>query len=142
MRRANIVVYAESLIGVKYAHQGRLSEGGKLDCLGLICAVGDHFDIDYEDMKGYSRNPNPKLFREHFRRFTDRGDIGNIRDGSIGIFRQGGMPSHLAIFCTKPGGERGIIHALLPARQVVRHTWGEPYKKLLVEVREFPGVED
>lgn len=141
MRRREIVEYAASLIGTPYAHQGRLA-AGKLDCLGLICAVGDHFGIDYEDMPGYSRTPNPELFREHFRRFTDRGSVTDIRDGSIGIFRQGRMPSHLAIFCTRPGGQLAMIHALLPARKVLRQVYGEPYTKLLVEVREFPGVED
>lgn len=141
MRRRDIVEYAASLINTPYAHQGRLASG-KLDCLGLICAVGDHFGIDYTDMPGYSRTPNPELFREHFRRYTDRGSVADIRDGSIGIFRQGQMPSHMAIFCTKPDGQLAMIHALLPARKVIRQTYGDPYTKLLVEVREFPGVED
>ena len=141
MIRADIVAYASSLIDLPYAHQGRLASG-KLDCLGLICAVGDHFGIDYEDLQGYSRTPSPDMFREHFRRFTDAGRLRDIRDGSIGVFRQGKYPAHMAIFCTRPHGQLAMIHALLPARKVIRQGYGEPYTKLLVEVREFPGVED
>lgn len=141
MTRGEIITYVESLIGIRYRHQGRIASN-TLDCLGLICAVGDHFGIDYVDLQGYSRNPNPEQFRDHFRRYTAQGSVTNIRDGSIGVFRQGQFPSHLAIFNIRPSGQLAMIHALLPAKRVLRQGFGKPYTDLLVEVREFPGVED
>jgi hypothetical protein len=141
VRRREIVEFAEGLLDVRYAHQGRLTSG-KLDCLGLVCAVCDHFGIDYVDMPGYSRTPNPERFRKQFRLYTKRGSVDDIREGSIGIFRQGQMPAHLAIFCKRPGGKLAMIHALLTAKKVIRQTFGDPYTALLMEVREFPGVED
>lgn len=141
MLRREVVAFAEGLLDTPYRHQGRL-QSGSLDCIGLICAVGDHFGIDYEDISGYSRNPDPGLFREHLRRFTDTGRVWEIRDGSIGVFRQARFPAHLGIFGSRPDGSRTLIHALLPARRVIRQAFVAPFTDLLCEIREFPGIED
>jgi hypothetical protein len=66
MTRDEIIAVARGYLDVPWRHRGRTPTG--VDCIGLVCAVGDHFEIAYEDIDGYSRNPDGR-FVDHVRKF-------------------------------------------------------------------------
>lgn len=137
---ALIVPYARSWIGTKWVHQGRRDDA--IDCAGLLVRTAQHFDLPYEDLTGYGRNPESK-FQEQIDRFTLQGSAKNPPHGAIGIFDDKIMPCHTGIISNE-NGVLSVIHAeALPARCVVEEEIediGRDIWNRLVDVRLFKNV--
>lgn len=140
MKRAEIVASARKWLGKKWTHQGRGDKG--IDCAGLGLMVARDFDLEFQDMFGYRRSPDDQTFLRHIQKFLPQGVVRAISDGSVGIFAQQGYACHVGIFSTLHD-QKHLIHADSKRGRVVE----EPYDVSvwpgrLIDVRDYPGVED
>lgn len=106
----DIVQYARTWLGCKWRHQGR-GEGTPptLDCAGLLVLTAKHFQLPYEDLKGYGRDP-AREFVEQIEKFTTQGSLNGSLHGAIGIFNDKIMPCHTGIFSVHEDGKIGRAH--------------------------------
>lgn len=121
MNTEKFVEAAESYVGTRYLHQGRIPGLG-LDCAGVVVCAAREAGVDVVDVSSYSRSPSgfqliSALSRNCAPVYTEpeRGDIL--------AFAWDGEPQHLGIYV----GNGMLIHAHLAARKVVKHaldsTW-------------------
>ncbi|UTC29068.1 endopeptidase [Brevundimonas phage vB_BpoS-Marchewka] len=138
MLRQDIINEARRLLGVPWRHRGRTSTG--VDCIGLVCVVGAAFDVPYEDIEGYSRNPDGR-FVDHVKRFMIYRDPQVIAPGAAVILRDQHQPCHIGII-TEKYDRPYLLHASLSKRSVIEEEWDGYWSTRLRCVLDFPGVED
>ena len=130
-----IVTEAKTWLGVRFRHQGRSRETG-VDCAGLLVVVAQALELSPFDNIGYSRRPNPRVFRQSLldagctpRAIPEHGDIVRLAETR--------HPVHTAIYEVDELGE-WIIHAYLPLKKVVREALTTKRKFDIREVMRFP----
>lgn len=145
MTTANdIVQYARTWRGYKWKHQGR-GEGSPpaIDCAGLLVVTAHKFDLPYEDLMGYGKNPE-RQFVKQIEEYTLQGSLNGPLHGAIGIFTDSVMPCHCGIIATD-GSETTVIHAeCRPRRSVHEEPFEASYPSLrsrLVDIRLFKDVQ-
>lgn len=123
--QTSLTDYAEAArgwIGTRWVHQGRTHAG--VDCVGLVIVAARDLGIELPDIAGYRRTPDPKKFVNFILEHSDPQPKPVV--GSVGIFRDGNQPCHLAIFAEKHG-QLSMIHAYAPRKVVMEepftHTW-------------------
>lgn len=133
--RAEILVEAREWIGTPFHHQGRI-KGVGVDCVGLIYGVGQKFGLIDSDYTEYGREPHKNtLEREAVLRVDWLGDI-EPQPADILLMRFLREPQHVAIFTG-----RNIIHAYSGIGKVVEHILDDKWRKRVVGVYGFRGVE-
>lgn len=140
MKRDDIILEARRYVDAKtpWRHRGRSITG--VDCVGLICGVGDVFGIEYDDIDGYSRNPDGR-FVDHLLKFMTLRDPQVIKKGCAVILREAHQPCHIGIISERYGRPY-LIHSSLQKRRVVEEEWDGYWKARFRAVVDFPGVED
>jgi cell wall-associated NlpC family hydrolase len=138
MTRDEIITAARGYIDVPWRHRGRTATG--VDCIGLVCVVGDQFDIPYEDIDGYSRSPDGR-FVDHVRKFMIYRDPQVVAPGCAVILRDSHQPCHIGII-TEKFGKPWLLHASLQKRKVVEEEWDSYWQSRFRCALDFPGVED
>ncbi len=139
MTREEIYLEARKWTGVRFLHQGRSRMG--IDCVGMCQKVGDAFGIEYDDLQGYARCPTDLRFLRHLRKYLPSYPINGNRVGCVGVFRQSVYPCHIGIFGQDDKGHLTLINARADRGKVVEEVWMEGVFHL-VELRQFPGMED
>jgi cell wall-associated NlpC family hydrolase len=137
MTRDQIVSEARLWLGTRWRHQGRAPDA--LDCIGLVLAVADAFDVRYKDESGYAREPANDRFIAALRRWFPPAPPGNLI-GTIGCFRQAHFPCHVGIFSTK-WGVTHLINARADAHKVIEEPWVPGTGFFLSQTLAFPGLE-
>lgn len=138
MTRDEIEDEARTYLTVPWRHRGRTRTG--VDCIGLICCVGQHFSVPYQDIDGYSRSPDGR-FVDHVRKFMLYRQPQKVIKGAAVILRDDHQPCHIGII-TEKYGHNYLIHASLAKRKVVEEEWEGYWKLRLRCVLDFPGVEE
>lgn len=138
MKREEIIAEARRYLGKPWRHQGRSIMA--VDCIGLICCVADAFDIPYEDVEGYSRNPDGR-FVDHVMKFMTFREPQVVAPGCAVVLRDKHQPCHIGII-TERNDHLYLLHASLAKRAVVEEEWNSTWTTKLRCVLDFPGVED
>lgn len=138
MKRTEITAIAREFLEVPWRHQGRTRTA--VDCIGLVCCVGDHFGIPYEDIDGYSRNPDGR-FVAHLKKYLTFRVPQKVAEGSVVILRDAHHPCHVGIITVKHD-QFYLLHASAQKRAVVEEEWNQVWSTRLRCVMDFPGVED
>jgi hypothetical protein len=138
-----IVKYARTWIGTRWKHQGRCETG--IDCAGLLIKTAQHFDLPYEDLTGYGRQPDAQFLRQ-IRKYTLPVRPRTPVNGAIGVFNDSAMPCHTGIFAIdEVSGQVTVIHAeSWPKRRVHEQLYEGSLISLrdkLVDIRLFKEVD-
>ena len=140
---AVIVAEARSWLGTPYRHQGR-RKGVACDCLGLIAGVGCALALTRHDEMGYSPHPDGVSLRAKCDRYLAPADgAGAPPEGAVLLLwvQNRNVPQHLGIVSRLADGRPGLIHAHQMLGEVKEHGLDEFWRKRIVQVYEFPGVE-
>ncbi|AXQ68667.1 cell wall-associated hydrolase [Caulobacter phage CcrPW] len=140
MLRSEIVFEARRYLErpTRWTHMGRTITG--VDCIGLVCGVADQFQIQYDDISGYSRNPDGR-FVDHVKKFMVLREPQTVVPGCAVIFRDNYQPCHIGIISEKYG-RHYLIHSSLAKRCVVEEEYDQFWQKRFRCSLDFPGVED
>jgi cell wall-associated NlpC family hydrolase len=140
MTREEIVAEARRYValGTPWRHRGRSATG--CDCIGLIMLVGRAQGVYYEDIDGYSRNPDGR-FLAHLRKFLVYPMPQTLKHGSIVVLREAQHPCHIGIIAMK-GDKPWLIHSSIRRHKVVEEPYDETWRQRFRCVLEMPGVED
>jgi len=118
MTGADVVRVARSMLGCRYAHQGRSRAG--LDCIGLPVLVRAELGLEALDAApGYAKTSAAFEMIDFCRAQMVEVAPADIQPGDI-LVQIHGMTRHMAIVCDYPlcPDSLGIIHAWLPNRRV------------------------
>lgn len=133
----DIVATANSLLGVKYRHQGRNLAG--LDCVGVPIYIGAALGIKEWDTTSYSSRPNIKEF---LRLIRDTGStevpLAQMANGDMLQMNYHGWPVHVGIYEKDEKGNEYIIHAFARHRCVTRDPLTVEQKAKIKSVWRFP----
>jgi hypothetical protein len=138
MTREEIYEAARTFLDIPWRHRGRSRMG--VDCIGLVCQLGDHFGIPYEDIDGYSRNPDGR-FVDHVRKFMIYREPQVVAPGCAVILRDQHQPCHIGVISQK-WGALYMVHASLAKRRVIEEEWDGFWSSRFRCALDFPGVED
>lgn len=140
MTRDEIIAEARRYLEgpTRWTHRGRTIKG--VDCIGLICGVADAFGVPYEDIDGYSRNPDGR-FVEHVMKFMTYRQPQTLAKGCAVILRDAHQPCHIG-FITERHDRPYLLHASAPKRRVVEEEWDSFWESKFRCALDFPGVED
>ena len=142
MTGADIIAAARAEIGTPFRHQGRIP-GKALDCAGLLIVVAAAVGLDYIDQADYSRRPSGGLLESALYAQPCLDRVTDLRPGAVLLMRFAGDPQHLAIYAgfSETYEDAGIVHALLQARKVCEHRLTDEWRRRIVRVYRFVGVE-
>lgn len=137
-KKANeIVLLANSLVGVRYCHQGRTLNG--FDCVGVPIYIAAMLGIPFADVKAYSRRPVIPQFNKWVR---DTGStVIGFKDrahGDMLRMNYDGWPVHVGILEIDRMGRGWIIHAYAQHRKVSRDPLTQTQLKNISGVLRFP----
>jgi hypothetical protein len=121
-----------------WRHMGRTITG--VDCIGMICGIADAFGIPYEDIDGYSRNPDGR-FVAHVMKFMIYRTPQTVAPGCAVIFRDAHQPCHIGLI-TQKYDRLYLLHASLAKRCVVEEEYDSYWTGKFRCALDFPGVED
>lgn len=148
--KADIIAYAETLMGVPYVHLGRSVENG-IDCIGLLRLVAHRFNLTDHDFTNYAPTADGKtLIRELDLAFgVDDGDPRRVIEedeyepGDVLVFyiRRRKNPTHAGIFVRLEDGRPGLLHTYANVKKVTIHGMNDWWVKRIVKVYKWPGVE-
>lgn len=101
---------ARSFVGAKWRHRGRSERA--MDCLGLLFLSAVRVGQDWQDVKGYGREPwDNQLATELERRFGAPVPRDKIQVGDILLIRwRESEPSHVGVAGLHPDGGLTIVH--------------------------------
>lgn len=152
--RETIVREARSMLGTPFRHMGR-SPGVRLDCGGMVSAVGHRLGIPHETLARYSPRPGRSRLMLHLDRYMWHGGVGlpepapsisDARPGMVALFRLPGfaLDSHCGVVAswqTAAGTELSLVHAYIDAGRVVESALAGRWASLLVKLYDYPGAE-
>jgi hypothetical protein len=141
-----LIACARQLIGVRFTHQGRTTEG--LDCLGLLLVAAsnagitvDGLPLDTLDVPHYGMRPDAQLLRQKLDNYLIPVAPHALHVGDVVLLKVDGLPQHLALLTDYPmQGELGMIHAYAPARAVVEHRYDAHWRKQTYLAYRLPGI--
>ncbi len=133
MKRENLVAAALSMVGTPFHAQGR-APGIGLDCIGLVACAARQCGYEPQDRQAYPMRPNGEL-QPALEAQLER--VGQPEPGDVLLMAiDGAEPHHVAIYI----GNNEIVHAYITARKVVKQTYTEHWRRMVVAVYRFPGV--
>lgn len=132
-----IVAAAREVLDVPFKHQGRNRAG--IDCIGVMLHVCDVFGIPYNDMRGYARQPAlgilPSAIDAHGG-ILRRVPVAEMQAGDWLLMRFKKEPQHIALWTGST-----LIHSYADVGRVVEHGMDDLWRKRIVRVYRFVGVE-
>lgn len=140
MTRDEIIDEARRYVIAKtrWRHKGRTRTG--LDCIGLLVITGARFGVPIRDVEDYSSMPTGRLMG-HLRSHLIPRPGEAARKGMVAVFHDSSHPCHVGIIGQRHG-RTSLIHASLERRSVVEEDFEGRWNQALVELFDFPGVED
>lgn len=134
--RAEIVGWARECLDTPFHHQGRIAGIG-LDCAGVICHAAARAGLPYDDVPGYGRNPCRSMLETILDAQPGLVRVtGEPQPGDVLLLRLARDPQHLGI-CTGAG----IIHAYETVGKCVEHDMDAAWRRRIVRVYRFAGLE-
>lgn len=124
-----------------YVHAGRSALNG-VDCVGVITVVCDEIDYAYTDLVGYSRQPDGKLV-DRIAEFGDEVSLEDMKPGDVAVFwvnPRHKKPQHVALIVD--GAPLGMVHCHRGVGRVVENTLDASWRKRIIKVFRFRGMED
>ena len=155
MDRSIIALQAETWIGTKFHHQGRVKKtkrnNGAVDCIGLIVGISDELNLKSHitdkqgrkksfidvDQKTYSREPQGQKLKEALDLFLDPIDISEAGPGDVLLFTLARFPQHVAVIADHGGEGLAIIHAYQPVKFVCKHHLCDKWKRRICAAYRF-----
>lgn len=150
MRKSlEVIAEARRWIGTPYHHQAAVLGVG-CDCVGLIVGVGkafgfmgDDFDDRFQQFKGYSRVPNPRIMRRWMDTFLEPAGIAQNQipePGFIAWFEwRDELPMHLGIIASFD--ERAtMIHSFQPVGYCTEHTFDSNWRARVNSFWKYKGM--
>lgn len=127
------VAAARALKGARWRHRGR--KPWAVDCIGLVLLAGRGAGVEFQDQKGYGREPWEDLLRQGMRqRFGEPVGADDWRPGDVALIRWHKQePSHVGILADHRDGGLSIIH-VHNLHGVVEHSLSGPYLDCIEEV--------
>lgn len=137
IERKQIVDAARSYLGAPFVHQGRLREVG-IDCAGLLTCVS--YDVGLQDVRitEYSRQPDPRRFRELTNEYLRPVDFRSLGPGDILTFSILGAEQHYGLL-TEVNPKR-FIHAYESVGRCVEQELTLPWLRRIRGCYRFPEV--
>lgn len=145
-----IVSQAETWLGTKYHHQGRLKKNsshlGGVDCIGLIMGVAKELKIKSKNGKylaeydrfNYSAISDGKSLTEFLEQHLHKiKNSERIKAGDIILFKMFKDPQHVGIATNDEMGNIGIIHCYSGSKMVVKHLLSPAWIRMIVDVYKF-----
>ena len=141
-----VIACARTLIGVRFAHQGRGREG--LDCLGFLIYIAQELGLRFGeqtafelDVPSYGARPDALLLKAKLDAVLTPIAPDALRPADIVLLKIDGMPRHLALISDYPiEGELGMIHAYVPARAVVEHRYDREWQRATYAAYRLPQL--
>ena len=137
-----IVAAARAALDTPFKHEGRQAGIG-LDCAGLLVHVAREVGLEPLDRFGYARMPVNGQIEEALQAHVDAGilvraSITDMRPGDLFLMRFAGEKAsrHLGI-CA---GDT-MIHAWAIVRKVCEHRIDETWRRSIVRIYRFSGVD-
>ena len=115
--RLELIEYAKTLIDTPYIHQGRLPHVG-LDCLGVVLAIANHFNLSFYENISYSRYGDGVELIQEFENNLYRTTEPLL--GDVLIFKFRNVPSHVGIL-SELNGHPSLIHAYSTQGKTAEH---------------------
>lgn len=137
--KEDVVKEVREWLGTPYHHQGRL-KGVGCDCAGIVIGVADRIGFKAKDMYGYSDSPNSTRLLELLASQGIRVPKERMQPGDVLLMRIRRDPQHLAILVNGPNGYN-MVHSYSTIGRVVEHSLDDKWRKRIVAVFRFPGVE-
>mgnify|MGYP000170962720 CR=1 FL=1 len=129
-RADEFVKVARTWAGVPYRHQGRTRHG--VDCIGLPLVVWWEMGLCHGDYRQYPRRATDDRLRDLVA--TSCTDIPTPEPGCLLLFRWQRHVQHCAIYT----GDT-MIHAHLPNRRVVEHSYAGPWPRVTESAWRLPA---
>lgn len=137
-----IIAAARAALDTPFAHQGRKA-GTAFDCAGLLVHVAREVGFEPLDRSGYAAMPSGGQIEEALQEHVAAGILervppADIKPGDLFLMRFGGerFSRHLGI-CA---GDT-MIHAWAIVGKVCEHRIDERWKRTIVRVYRFVGVD-
>jgi hypothetical protein len=142
MKPLEIVAIARETLGTPYAHQRRVN-GLALDCAGVPVHVALRLGLNFKDVTGYGRLPQPDEMRKALDSGLQRVPKSEMQIGDVAWIRFLDQPQHFAIVGDYHLGGFSLIHAYNGAglKKVVEHRLDDQWLTRIVGIWRFPGVE-
>jgi cell wall-associated NlpC family hydrolase len=138
--REELIAAARTWLRTPHVHQGRL-KGVACDCVGVPIGAARETGLvapDF-DVTGYARNPDPALMRAKLDEFMDRIPKAEMKGGDLLFLIPGRrIPQHVALLTF----DRTMIHAIDEVRGVSEHILDDRWRRAIVDVYRFRGLED
>lgn len=133
-----VVEAARAWLGTPWHHQGRSTAG--VDCAGVCIKVAHALGESAFDVADYGRYPNNDRMRELLREHcTER--FGEPLPGMIALMAFSTEPRHMGIIAPYPYGGVSIVHALARAGKVTEHRLSPEWRRRVVGLFDYRGVE-
>lgn len=141
--KQQIVALARETLGTPYQHQCRVN-GVALDCAGVPVHVGTRLGLDFQDVVGYGRQPQPDEMRRALDSRLLRVAKTCMQPGDVAWIRFKEEPQHLGIVGDYHLGGLSLIHAYNSGglNKVVEHRLDDKWLARIVAVWRYPGVEE
>lgn len=146
--RVQLIAEGREWIGTRWHHQAAL-KGVGCDCIGLVRGAAKNVGllVDLEDriemqqFIGYGRAPHDgRLERFCQLAFGKPFHFSKAQTGDVLLMRFNSSPQHIAFLATHSDGNPSVIHAYVPARQVVETHLDQTLRDLIVACYSIPGV--
>ena len=140
MTRDEIVLEAQSWIGIPWRHQGRLRSG--IDCAGLIVVIGRDLGLTTYDPTGYPRRPDGTFVKEFRFALKEKRPL-DAQVGDVMIFSQLNYPCHCGIL-SEYMEQPSVIHSHATRGKVIEETLEQAMNMIGKPIFcfEYPGVDD
>lgn len=129
-----IINEAREWINTPFHHQGRVKQVG-VDCIGLVQQVGKKLGYVYYDRSDYAREPAKGELQQAMNNHLVK--LKSLEPACILLMRFAREPQHVAFFTEK----NTIIHAYESIGKCVEHRLDDKWKKRIVAIYGFEGVE-
>lgn len=130
---AAFIDHAESCVGTRYKHQGRLPGVG-IDCVGVVVCAARAVGLPVRDIRGYERTPSALQLIAALREHCD--EVTVAEPGDILVFAWDTEPQHVAVL-VEPGY---IVHAYAGARRCVKHGLDATWSARVTNVFRLRGL--
>jgi len=152
--RQEIVDYARTLLDTPFCHLGRNPSHEGVDCIGLLRACAEKFNLTEADLGKYGRIPHRLLLIEELDKCFDCDAPGYVslpaeephvlRPGDVMAFwiKSRKWPRHVGIYFEAEDGTPMIVHSYAPLQRVVEHHISDWWYERIGKVYRWRGLED
>lgn len=138
--RQQVVDQARKALGTRWVHQ-RCLPPHACDCVGLITWTNNSLGFPRIEPPPYDKTSQWHIFLPWFRRHGVERRLGQEQIGDVLCFRQTIYPCHCGIITTM-GNNPHFIHSFALRKRVVEERFSPEWRRLVVGVFSFRGLED